>query len=64
MIKEIVARITEQEFSGDPPLVVGTGGFVHLFYRENIFDHVVSDLILTGLIEVLRLNSPVDRPSR
>jgi hypothetical protein len=44
-------------------LVVGTGGFVHLFDRENIFDHVVSDLILTGLIEVLRLNSPAAHAS-
>lgn len=63
MIKELVARVTEQEFSNDPPLVVGTGGFVHLFDRENIFDHVVSDLILTGLIEVLRLNSPAAHAS-
>lgn len=64
MIKELVARVTEQEFADDPPLVVGTGGFVHLFDRENIFDHVVSDLILVGLIEVLRLNSAVVQTSR
>jgi len=56
MIKELVSRITAQEFSDEAPLVVGTGGFVHLFDSEQIFDHVVTDLILTGLLEVLRLN--------
>ena len=56
MIKELVSRITAQEFPDEPPLVVGTGGFVHLFDSEQIFDHVVTDLILAGLLEVLRLN--------
>jgi type III pantothenate kinase len=56
MIKELVARISEQAFPDEAPLVVGTGGFVHLFDRERVFDHVVSDLILEGLLEVLRLN--------
>ena len=56
MLKEIVSKITEQEFSIEKPLVVGTGGFVHLFDRQNIFDHVVDDLILVGLLEINRLN--------
>ena len=56
MIKELVSRITAQEFPDEAPLVVGTGGFVHLFDSEQIFDEVVTDLILTGLLEVLRLN--------
>lgn len=57
MLKEIVAKITEQEFSSEEPLVVGTGGFVHLFDRQKIFDHVVDDLILVGLLEINRLNA-------
>lgn len=57
MVKELVTRITNEEFVDDPPLVLGTGGFAQLFNREKLFDHVVSDLILTGLLEIVRLNA-------
>jgi type III pantothenate kinase len=57
MVRELVSRITEEAFPDDPPLVLGTGGFAQLFNREKLFDHVVSDLILTGLQEIVRLNS-------
>ena len=57
MVKELVKRITREVFEGDPPIVIGTGGFAHLFDREDLFDEVVPDLILTGLLEVLRINS-------
>ena len=56
MVRELVGRITAEVFADDPPLVIGTGGFAQLFHREQLFDHVVSDLILTGLLEVSRLN--------
>lgn len=58
MVKELTERISRQEFSGDPPVIIGTGGFAQLFNREKLFDHVVSDLILTGLQEIVRMNSP------
>lgn len=58
MVRELVQRITQQEFADDPPLVIGTGGFAQLFNREALFDEVVPDLILTGLREIARLNSP------
>ncbi len=57
MVRELISRITEEEFSDDPPLVIGTGGFAQLFNREKLFDQVVPDLILTGLREVVRLNT-------
>lgn len=56
MVKELVTRITQEVFTEDPPLVIGTGGFSQLFDREKLFDHVMPDLILTGLMEVIRLN--------
>ena len=40
--------------------MIATGGFSNLFHREDLFDHVVSDLILVGLIEALRLNGYLD----
>lgn len=58
MVKELTERISRQEFSDDPPVIIGTGGFAQLFNREKLFDHVVSDLILTGLQEIVRMNSP------
>lgn len=57
MVKELVERITREVFESDPPVVIGTGGFAHLFDREDLFDEVVPDLILTGLLEALHMNS-------
>ncbi len=60
MVRELAGRITGEVFADDPPLVVATGGFANLFHREQLFDHVVSDLILVGLLEALRLNGYLD----
>jgi type III pantothenate kinase len=30
-------------------LVIATGGFVHLFEKEKIFDHIIPDLVLEGI---------------
>lgn len=57
MVKELVTRITAEVFPDEPPLVIGTGGFAHLFDGEKLFDAVVPDLILEGLREAVRLNS-------
>lgn len=56
MVKELTGRIAAELFPDDPPIIIGTGGFSHLFDRERLFDEVVPDLILTGLLEALRLN--------
>ncbi len=55
-VKELVSRISAQAFADDPPLVIGTGGFASLFVDQGIFDEIVPDLILIGLLEALRLN--------
>ena len=57
MVKEMVHRITEEAFQGNRPIVIGTGGFAHLFDGLELFDAVVPDLILVGLREAVRLNS-------
>jgi len=56
MVKELVSRITAEAFADEPPLVIGTGGFSHLFESQGIFDAIVPDLILEGLREAVRLN--------
>jgi len=55
-MKEIVARISKEVFSGETPFVIGTGGFSRLFEREKIFDTEISDLVLFGLYESLMMN--------
>ncbi len=61
MVKEMVLRITEQAFQDHKPIVIGTGGFAHLFDGVDLFDAVVPDLILVGLREAVRLNSSTRR---
>ena len=56
MVRELVGRITAEVFADEAPLVIGTGGFAQLFNREKLFDHLVPYLILTGLMEIIRLN--------
>jgi type III pantothenate kinase len=56
MVKELVTRMSAEAFPADPPVVIGTGGFAHLFDAVDLFDDVVSDLILTGLQEAVRMN--------
>lgn len=56
MVKEIVSRMAADAFPDEPPVVIGTGGFAHLFDQEELFDAVVPELILVGLLEALRLN--------
>jgi len=56
MVKELIARMSEEAFGDDLPVVIGTGGFAHLFDSVDLFDDVVSDLILVGLQEAVRLN--------
>ena len=56
MVKQLVQQITQEVFPEEKPLVIATGGFAQLFRKEKLFDHVVPDLILTGLREIVRLN--------
>ena len=56
MIKELTQRMSKEVFSDKKPLVIGTGGFAHLFAPENLFDEIVPDLILKGLYQALKLN--------
>ena len=60
MVRELAERIRQEAFSDEDPLIVATGGFAHLFDRESLFDHVVPDLILEGLLEALQLNGFLD----
>ncbi len=55
-VHEITQRISQEAFGGEKPIVIGTGGFAHLFAEEKIFTTVISDLVTQGLRLALQLN--------
>ena len=56
-MREIITRIKAQTFKGEETVVIGTGGFSHLFEKENIFDQIMADLVLKGLLISLQMNA-------
>lgn len=57
IIRELCSRLEEECFSKERPLVIGTGGFAYLFEKEKVFDAVIPDLVLKGLILALKMNT-------
>jgi type III pantothenate kinase len=55
-LREIMHRIQQEEFAGQRPKVIATGGFAGLFENAGVFDLIVQDLVLRGLLAVLELN--------
>ncbi len=60
-LRELIARLSEEAFGGTPPMVVGTGGFAPLFKEFGIFDTIVPDLVLRGLLRAIDLNTGSSR---
>ncbi len=56
-MREILRVITLEQFQGETPIVIGTGGFAYLFEAEGIFNVIVPDLVLQGLRLSLQKNS-------
>ena len=56
MVREIQKRLQEECFSGSPALTIATGGFSSLFDKVGLFDQIIPDLVLRGLLQAWRLN--------
>jgi len=56
-MKEITERISQECFDGEKPFVIGTGGFAGLFEKSGVFDVVLPDLVLKGLLLSHKMNS-------
>ncbi len=56
-IREICYRLKSECFHGEEVMVIGTGGFSHLFEKEKIFDAIMPDLVLKGLLISLQMNA-------
>lgn len=55
-IKELIVRFEQELFKQEKPVILGTGGFAHLFAKEQLFHALVPDLVLRGLQIALELN--------
>lgn len=55
-LKEIREGIVASHFGNEPPLTVATGGFARLFENTGLFDEIVPDLVLRGLLMALVMN--------
>lgn len=47
--RELITRITKEAFGDKKPLVLATGGFASLFEHQDLYDHLVPDLVLEGI---------------
>lgn len=64
MIRGLTREIREQAFGGQAATVIGTGGFSRLFERDRLFDVLLPDLVLVGLVRALALNPGASGPWR
>jgi len=55
-VKELNHQICAEQFEGEKPLVIGTGGVGKLFEGADLFDHYIPDLVLYGLKEISSKN--------
>jgi type III pantothenate kinase len=55
-VRSLAAMITAEHFAGDPPVILGTGGYGRLYEREQIFDAFVPELPLIGLRRAVELS--------
>jgi type III pantothenate kinase len=56
-MRELTRLFTEEIFNNKHPIIIGTGGFTHLFQEDKIFDVILPDLVLHGLKIALQINS-------
>ncbi|MFA6058643.1 MAG: type III pantothenate kinase [Taibaiella sp.] len=55
-IRSLSQEIKAQYWPSAESLLIGTGGFAHLFSTEKLFDHILPDLVLQGLRIALKIN--------
>jgi type III pantothenate kinase len=55
-LRHLTDALVAEVFAGKRPWIVGTGGFSRMFERESLFDDIIPDLVLRGLMFAERLN--------
>jgi type III pantothenate kinase len=59
ILKTLRDQIVKESFSDNDFAMIATGGFSSLFENENIFDAIIPDLVLIGLLEALEMNNEI-----
>lgn len=47
--RELIQRLNEEAFGDKKALILATGGFASLFEKQNLYNHLVPDLVLQGI---------------
>jgi type III pantothenate kinase len=55
-VRSLAALVTEEHFTNEKPLLLGTGGFGRLFQEEQLFDAFLPELPLIGLHRAVELS--------
>ena len=55
-LKELTSQFAEEVFQDQPPMIIATGGFSHLFKESSLFSIHDPDLVLRGLQILARMN--------
>lgn len=55
-INETISGVMTQYNLKDKPYIIGTGGFAYLFNNHSVFDCIVSELVLLGVLWVIQQN--------
>lgn len=55
-IKEICYIYQKNVFHGEKPLIIATGGFAKIYNDYSLFDHIVPELVLTGVKCAIDMN--------
>lgn len=62
-VRSLATAITDEQFAGRKPVLIGTGGFGRMFEDEQLFDVFLPELPLLGLRRAVELsNTEVRRP--
>ena len=56
-MKEIIHNLKQQSFESRKLKIIGTGGFTSIYRNANIFDEIISDLVLKGLYIAIKMNN-------
>jgi len=55
--RELIHRMNQEAFGSAKALVLATGGFASLFDKQDLYDHLVPDLVLQGIRLAALMNS-------
>jgi type III pantothenate kinase len=56
MLRELTKEIKSRYLKNEEVLLIGTGGFARLFEKEDVFDHLIPELVLNGIYRALAMN--------